>query len=542
MDTLRTDEAFLYDRLVSILEEKSLFIKTEQSIPKVAETILLELQLAVKVENALREKGNKIVVPKNLTHWMIYEILIRRYRFARIPAGNIVSKNGKYDEVYYYCNEGPQQGVYVSAMVWLDRIVLEMNRNFGEKDCEKVYFLLLRQVDVLYRNTDQNLIAVNNGIFDYDTKKLLPFSEDYVFTSKSSVDYNPNAKNVVIHNDEDNTDWDLESWFESIHGNPEVRNLLWQILGAVIRPNVAWNKTAWLYSRVGNNGKGSLCKLMRGLCGEGNHASIPIDAFGKDFLLEHLPSVSAVITDENDVGIYIDKAANFKAVVTGDIIQLNIKHGSPLQCQFRGFMVQCINELPRVKDTTDSFFRRQLVIPMTKKFTGIERKYIKEDYLGRKEVLEYALYRVLNMNYYTLDEPQECKEAMFEYKSEVNYILQFYQEFFDEFQWNFLPFGFLYDLYKAWLMKTNPQGRPLSKNNFIAELSVVIDPLLFELYTKNKIMPGRAITFTSEPLILEYDLEDWKAKNYKGSNYDRICTPDTIKASYRGIKRLVPKA
>lgn len=541
MIDLKTNETFLYDSLTAILEEKSFFVKNEESVAVLAETILLELQMQVDLENTVRDKSKKIPTPKTLSHWMIYEILIRRYRFARIPAGNIASKNGKYDEVYYYCNKGPQEGIYVSAMVWLDRIVLEMNRTFGEKDCDRVYFLLLRKCEVLYRTTDRSLIAVNNGIFDYDTKQLLPFSEDYVFTSKSSVDYKSDAKNVVIHNDDDGTDWDLESWFKSIHDNPEVQTLLWQILGAIIRPNVSWNKTAWLYSRVGNNGKGSLCKLMRGICGEGNHASIPIDAFGKDFLLEHLPSVSAVITDENDVGIYIDKAANFKAVVTGDIIQINIKHGSPLQCQFRGFMVQCINELPKAKDTTDSFFRRQLVIPMTKKFTGIERKYIKDDYLERQEVLEYALYRVLNMNYYELDEPKECLEALSDYKSENNPVLQYYEEFFDEFQWDFLPFGFLYDLYKSWMERTNPNGRALSKNNFISELTLLLDPLLFEVYAKNRVMPGRNISFISEPLIEQYDLQDWMAKYYKGADRSKKCRPDVIKSSYRGIKRLLQK-
>ena len=72
-------------------------------------------------------------------------------------------------------------------------------------------------------------------------------------------------------------------------------------------------------------------------------------------------------------------------------------------------MVQCLNEMPRIKDKSDSFYRRQLFIPFTKCFTGEERKYIKQDYLKRTEVLEYVLYRVLNMNYYELDTPQTCQ-------------------------------------------------------------------------------------------------------------------------------------
>ena len=108
-------------------------------------------------------------------------------------------------------------------------------------------------------------------------------------------------------------------------------------------------------------------------------------------MLEPMLYSVAIIVDENDVGTYIDKAANLKAIVTGDVIQINRKFKTPIPYQFKGFMVQCLNEMPRVKDKSDSFFRRQLFIPFTKCFTGAERKYIKQDYLKRKEVLEYGL-------------------------------------------------------------------------------------------------------------------------------------------------------
>lgn len=227
----------------------------------------------------------------------------------------------------------------------------------------------------------KNLIAVNNGIFDFDTKQLRPFTPDLVFLSKSRVSYKVNVQNPVIHNNDDGTDWDVESWMNDLSDDPEVVHLLWQILGAIIRPNVAWDKSAWLYSESGNNGKGTLCELMRELCGKTSYASIALSDFGKDFYLSQLLNASAIIVDENDVGTYIDKAANLKAVVTGDAIMINRKFKDPITYQFRGFMVQCLNEMPRVRDKSDSFYRRQIFIPFTKCFTGVERKYIKQDYL-----------------------------------------------------------------------------------------------------------------------------------------------------------------
>ena len=110
---------------------------------------------------------------------------------------------------------------------------------------------------------------------------------------------------------------------KSLHDNPDIIELFWQIVAASIRPNTRWNKSAWLYSETGNNGKGSLCALIRNVCGPGTHASIPISEFTKEFGLEPLLRISAIITDENDVGAFIDKAANLKACITNDVVLIN---------------------------------------------------------------------------------------------------------------------------------------------------------------------------------------------------------------------------
>ncbi|NCB94113.1 MAG: hypothetical protein EOM40_16365 [Clostridia bacterium] len=121
-------------------------------------------------------------------------------------------------------------------------------------------------------------MAVNNGIFDYDAKTLLPFLPYYVFLSKYRVNYNARAKNVVIHNDSDNTDWDIESWMSDLSDDPEITELLWEILGAVIRPLNPWDKSTWFYSEQSNNGNsfifietiaGSLIKGKLGRRGSG---------------------------------------------------------------------------------------------------------------------------------------------------------------------------------------------------------------------------------------------------------------------------------
>jgi putative DNA primase/helicase len=258
--------------------------------------------------------------------------------------------------------------------------------------------------------------------------------------------------------------------------------------------------------------------------------------------LEPLTRASAIIVDENDVGTFIDKAGNLKSVITNDVIAINRKFKTPISFQFNGFMVQCLNEFPKIKDKSDSFYRRQLFIPMTKCFTGAERKYIKNEYLHRQDVLEYILKRVLEMNYYSLSEPNSCTKALIEYKEFNDPVRQFWDELRTEFVWDLLPFTFLYDLYKSWFKLNSPSGTVLGKTTFVNDLLQIIkgDKMWYCLSKDYQTKTSSTNIGDSEPLIIEYGLTDWMSKSYKGNNPVRLAEFDTPKVNYRGILRYNP--
>ena len=436
--------------------------------------ILDNLKSAFDLENTVKAKNEKWKIMDKLEPAQIASIVNALYHVILVDTGDDEDDDGEEEvdrlPLAIYRSDGPNKGIYVSSQRVFEKIAAQYRYGMDTYDMKKYISELRRLALKKSRCNVKNLIAVNNGIFDYDTKQLLPFTPELIFTSKSKVNYNPNAKNPVIHNPDDGTDWDVESWMNELSDDPEIVNVLWQILGAVIRPNVAWGKAAWLYSESGNNGKGTLCQFMRDLCGKKACVSISLSDFSKDFMLEPLLHASAIIVDENDVGTYIDKAANLKSVVTGDSCLVNRKFKQPIDIQFRGFMVQCLNSMPKIRDKSDSFYRRQLFIPFTKCFTGAERKYIKQDYLHRPEVLEYVLYRVLNMNYYELDTPKACQDALNEYKEFNDPVRQFMSEIMSQLVWDLVPFRFLYDLYRAWYAKNcGGKGEMKNKSTFKQE-------------------------------------------------------------------------
>ena len=524
--------------LASVTEEYLQNVDSSKSPAEIECELLDAVRAGFELHNASEDKGQKWKYPESLSHTQIASVLARFYHICKIPCSGDNACE-EYDLLAVYQTDGPDKGIYSTSEEAIRKLARQFNYNLTQKDFDEIIAALRDMVPRRERCIEPDLIAVNNGIFNYADKQLYAFDPKYVFLAKSRINYNPHATNMVIHNPIDNTDWDVESWLNELSDDPEIVQVLWEILGAIIRPNVRWNKSAWFYSESGNNGKGTLCELMRQLCGKGSYASIPLSEFGKDFVLEPLTRATAIIVDENDVGTFIDKAANVKAVITNDVIQINRKFKTPIAYQFYGFMVQCLNEFPRIKDKSDSFYRRQLFIPFDKCFTGHERRYIKDDYIHRPEVLEYVMKRVLNMNYYVLSEPTACKNVLDEYKSFNDPIREFWEEISPCFVWDFIPFGFAYSCYKAWFRMNSPSGAVQGRNTFIRDLSAVAKALGgYEVYDKHHAIHWEQTNcYLPEPLILTFDLKEWMMPGYRGNDEDKLCSI-VPKKTMCGLKKL----
>lgn len=500
--------------------------------------LIQQIKAQIQILNADLDSKNRMVAPKALNHSQIAELMMALYPIAKI----IVSENEDDPDanvLAIYQKEGKFKGTYRYNKKDLRKIARQFKYGLNMREFEEIEEVLKDIAPQKRRTTDPDLIAVENGIFNYKTKELQPFNPELVYLSKSQVAYNEHAKNIIIHNDDDDTDWDVETWVEELSDDPEIIKSLWEIMSAIVRPHVRWDKAAWLFSTKGANGKGTLVTLMRNLVGQNSYASIPIDDFsGKNqFSLAPLLNATSVIVDENDVGTYIDKAANLKAVVTNDVITIEKKGKDRIAYQFYGFMVQCLNEFPQVKDKTNSFNRRQLFIPMNKSFEGVERKYIKTDYLFRQDVLEYVLFKVLNTNFYTLSTPEASKEILEEFKSNNDPLYDFTSIMLEDLAWDVVPTDFLYDLYEAWYLKNvSKKGQIGSKIKFKREVETIIQQKFKDKWEYHKGQYRMTVTDITnpEPYIVQYKLEDWYADT-TSTNVDKLSKPNLAGRRYSGV-------
>lgn len=489
--------------------------------PAVIEAEILDaLKHEYEMHNSVADKGQKWRYPDSMTPVQIAMILLAKETIRLICQTNQLSKR-QYMKLGVYNHN---TGLYEIDVDYFKSLIREYNFNATSRELEEIISVLKEQAPVVMKTVNKDLVPVNNGIFNYSDKKLYDFDSKYVFLAKSTVDYNPKANvspRIVM---KDGTIWTVDSFIDSLSDDQEVRDLIWEILSAILRPNVKWNKAAWFIGN-GNNGKGTLCELMRNLVGRENCASIPLKSMSNDFLLEPLIYASAVIVDEND-DEFIDNAANLKTICSSDVLGINIKFQNPVQLQPHVFMVQCINEMPRSKDKSNGFYRRQLFVPFEKDFTGKEIPEIKDDYLKRKDVLEYILYRSLNTDFYSFTETEISRSLKEEFKEFNDPVRQFVEEFVTQTKWNFLPKGFLFEGYKSWFEMNNPSGKALGKKAFLQDLKNILEEKGgYEEYDVPPIKWNQTNCSEPEYLIQSYNITEWMNLSYKGNDWKQRCTP-----------------
>ncbi len=410
-----------------------------KDIRTIAHDLLSVSNMAIAaMAKAVKSKGIKTT--QHLTAPQIGECLIRIHNVINFSLDDSDDRSERSTILAVYVERGEDEGIYHfdDSNTSIKRLINMYYYLSKTNDQNEVLNYLRIHAPLKKRCSDPNLIAVKNGIFDFDKKILMPFTPERVFRTKLKVAYNPSAVNVVIHND-DGSDWDVDSWIREISDDSEIEEVLWQVISASIRPNVPFNKAVFFYSRCGNNGKGTLLQLIRNIWGEENCCTLSVEEFDKDFMLMPLLSKSIVLGDENPVGLNLEKAAKFKQCVTHDPVLVNMKHKEAKSYVFKGLIIECLNEILRFKDKTGSLIRRELIIPFSKSFTGAERKYIKTDYIARPEVLEYVLYRALHLNVYEFSEPQACLEALDDQREMNDPIRQFWNEVKLQFIWDLLP-------------------------------------------------------------------------------------------------------
>lgn len=352
----------------------------------------------------------------------------------------------------------PELGIYETNENFFHRLIYWLEPSYSQARSKEVLFKLETLAEVKQQTAEAHLIPVANGIFNKKTQQLEPFSPKYVFTSTISTRYNARAELPNING------WDVDSWLlDLMSGDKELVSLLWQIISASTNGNYSYRKGAWLVGK-GNDGKGTFQSLIMNLIGRENVASVKAEQFSERFSLSQVVGKTCIIGDDSQVS-YLDNAGNYFSVVTGDPVPIEAKGKQPTLAVFNKLVIQSTNFLPKFRNKSNGTYRRLLIVPFNKSFTADNDNWkIKDDYIKRKDVLEYVLKIALSLNFDKFDEPKATKGLLDDFKISNDNVLAFVNDMFEEFVSDFLPTTFLSALYRAWC---EDEGvKPFNKREF----------------------------------------------------------------------------
>lgn len=190
-----------------------------------------------KLKDAYPDKKEGAERYKRLSglHTLQIAIILYKLHHAVGILWNNSHDDGNFDiGIYQY--SGDNEGCYDVGEQNLKSLIRGYCKTGTIKDVNETIEALRAICPRVERCRNRDLVAVNNGIYDYGNKILMAFDPAFVFTSKKHVDFVDRARNPVIHNNEDGTDWDVVSWMNELSDDPDVVSLLWQIIGATVRP------------------------------------------------------------------------------------------------------------------------------------------------------------------------------------------------------------------------------------------------------------------------------------------------------------------
>ena len=272
----------------------------------------------------------------------------------------------------------------------------------------------------------ENLINLQNGVYDLKTQKLFPHDPDYYQTTQLPFAHDPNAQAIT---------WQmyLMSTFvkpKSVDFDQELTEFVQEAVGYSLTTSVCHHSTFWCYGE-GANGKGVLFHVLEQL---GGTACVPLNVgllSREQYQLADLAGKRIALCSEAASTKNLVEDAYIKALVGGDSMNVRQIRKEPFVLTPTVHLWWSMNELPAVADTSEGFWRRVKVVPFNRQFDEGER------ILDLKERLEAELPGIFN---WAMDglrrlrdrgrfvEPEQIREATKLYRKESNPVELFVED------------------------------------------------------------------------------------------------------------------
>lgn len=150
-----------------------------------------------------------------------------------------------------------------------------------------------------------------------------------------------------------------------------------------------------IFGQSGANGKSLFADVMKNAFNASNTTSTSISRLNDQHILEKtLQSLVAIDQDSSSSKINAESSANFKAIVTGDILSSRQIYGSSRDIIPMCLLVIFCNNLPVTSDKTDAFNRRLNIIRCSKPLLDTTEFKINDSWFRKVRSDEAAQYLI----------------------------------------------------------------------------------------------------------------------------------------------------
>ena len=312
-----------------------------------------------------------------------------------------------------------EHGVYKNDEESIYKKIIELVPDSNTYFRKEVYNYLLLIAQNRKINRESGIINFKNGLYSLKNKKLYEHTPDFFSINQISTNLNLQAPKVQA----------VENVLEKLSsGNSKRKQTILEMIGYSMTTSTKLQKAFILYGPTARNGKSTLINIITELIGSENVGTVPFREMSKNKfagagIKGKLLNVGSEMTEE-----FIEDVSNFKTYITGDEVEIEEKFKPRQKIRPYAKFIFNANELPRVADKTDGFYRRLQIIPLEYSFTNKDAKNFNFNELITKEALEYlaktSLEAYLNMGE-TFSNHGESQKEVDKYKVNSNSVLTF---------------------------------------------------------------------------------------------------------------------
>ncbi len=268
-------------------------------------------------------------------------------------------------------------------------------------------------------NIPEHLINLQNGLLNLSTFEILAHDKQYHFLTQTNCGYTAGATCPL---------W-IKFLGEVLGDDPKKIDVLQEFFGYCLSPLTTMEKSLMLLGE-GANGKSVALNVLRGIFGDENCCSVQMENFNnRNYLAEFFSKMVNISTETNTKAHVYE--ARFKELVSGEKITADRKYGHPFQFKNSCKLAFAFNELPRIDDKSNAFYRRILPLPFNVQFPEDRQdKELSQKLLAEKSgILLWAidgLKRLRQQKVFT--HATSVKTLIETYKKENNNVLCFVEE------------------------------------------------------------------------------------------------------------------